>query len=101
MTALRHYETPLLKTPFHARTEAACKTWSWGNWGGYATVLTFEDLCDGTFGDPQFAATVYDLCPMIKYRIEGPEATAFLEPADDPQCGQAVGRRSAIHRLGQ
>ena len=75
---LRHYETPLLKTPFHARTEAACKTWSWGNWGGYATVLTYEDL-SMEHSAIRNSATVYDLCPMIKYRIEGPEATAFLD----------------------
>jgi aminomethyltransferase len=74
---LRHYETPLLKTPFHPRTEALNKLWSWGNWGGYTTALTFEDLAM-EHSAIRNAATVYDLCPMIKYRIEGPEAAAYL-----------------------
>jgi aminomethyltransferase len=77
MTALRHYETPLLKTPFHARTEAANKLWSWGNWGGYTTALSFEDLAM-EHSAIRNAATVYDLCPMIKYRIEGPDAADYL-----------------------
>jgi aminomethyltransferase len=77
MTALRHYETPLLKTPFHPRTEAANKLWSWGNWGGYASVLTYEDLAM-EHSAIRNTATVYDLCPMIKYRIDGPEAADYL-----------------------
>lgn len=80
MTALnlRHYETPLLKTPFHPRTEALNKLWAWGNWGGYTTVLSYDDL-SMEHSAIRNSATVYDLCPMIKYRIEGPEATAYLD----------------------
>jgi aminomethyltransferase len=77
-TGLQHYQTPLLKTPFHPRTEAMNKLWAWGNWGGYTTVLTYEDL-SMEHSAIRNTATVYDLCPMIKYRIEGPEATAYLE----------------------
>lgn len=77
MNDLRHYETPLLRTPFHARTEAACKTHAWANWGGYRTVTTFEDLAM-EHSAIRNTATLYDLCPMIKYRVEGPDAVAFL-----------------------
>ncbi len=77
MTALRHYETPLQTTAFHPRTEAANKLWSWGNWAGYATVLTYEDLAM-EHSAIRNTATVYDLCPMVKYRIEGPEAAVYL-----------------------
>ena len=77
MTALRHFETPLLKTPFHPRTEAANKLWSWGNWGGYTTALSFDDLAM-EHSAIRNSASVYDLCPMIKYRIEGPDAADFL-----------------------
>lgn len=77
MNVLRHYETPLLQTPFHARTSAANKMHSWGPWAGYASVLTYEDLAM-EHSSIRNAASVYDLCPMVKYRIEGPEAVAFL-----------------------
>jgi aminomethyltransferase len=77
MTALTHYETPLLQSPFHARTAAANKMHSWGNWGGYASVLTYEDLAM-EHAAIRNSATVYDLCPMVKYRITGPDAAACL-----------------------
>jgi aminomethyltransferase len=77
MTALLHFQAPLLKTPFHPRTEAANKLWAWGNWGGYTTALTFEDLAM-EHSAIRNTATVYDLCPMIKYRIEGSEAVDYL-----------------------
>jgi len=77
MSALTHFETPLLKTPFHPRTEAANRLWAWGNWAGYATALTYEDLAM-EHSAIRNTATVYDLCPMIKYRIEGPEAADYL-----------------------
>jgi len=77
MTALRHFETPLLKTAFHPRTEALNKLWSWGNWAGYASVLAFDDLAM-EHSAIRNTASVYDLCPMIKYRIEGPDAAQYL-----------------------
>jgi len=77
MTALRHFETPLFKTPFHPRTEAANKLWAWGNWGGYTTALAYQDEAL-EYSAIRNSATVYDLCPMIKYRVEGPDAAAYL-----------------------
>lgn len=77
-TNLRHFEQPLMKTPFHPRTEAANKIWAWGNWAGYTTVLSFDDL-SMEHSAIRNTATVYDLCPMIKYRIEGPDATLYLD----------------------
>ncbi|MFM2365404.1 MAG: hypothetical protein RIR95_11, partial [Pseudomonadota bacterium] len=76
-STLRHYETPLLKTHFHPRTEALNKLWSWGNWGGYTTVVSFDDVAM-EHSAIRNSASVYDLCPMIKYRIEGPDAADYL-----------------------
>jgi aminomethyltransferase len=77
VTALRHFETPLLKTAFHPRTEALNKHWSWGNWAGYASVLSYGDLAM-EHSAIRNTASLYDLCPMIKYRIEGPDAAPYL-----------------------
>ncbi|MGL6211683.1 MAG: aminomethyltransferase family protein [Paracoccaceae bacterium] len=77
MTPLRHYETPLLQTPFHPRTAALNKLWSWGNWGGYTTALTYQDLAM-EHAAIRNTASVYDLCPMIKYRVEGRDAAEYL-----------------------
>lgn len=78
MRPLRHYETPLLQTPFHPRTSAANRLNSWGAWAGYTSALTFDDAAM-EYSAIRNAATVYDLCPMIKYRITGPDAVAFLD----------------------
>lgn len=73
-----HFHNPLLKTPFHARTSAANVLNQWGNWSGYTTALVFEDEAM-EFSAIRNAATLYDLCPMVKYRFTGPEAAACLD----------------------
>lgn len=50
---------------------------SWGPWGGYTTVLEFEDLAM-EHSAIRNSATVYDLCPMVKYRVSGPGAADYL-----------------------
>ena len=75
---LRHYETPLRQTPFHVRTSAANRLHAWTPWAGHASVAAFDDTAM-EYSAIRNAATVYDLCPMVKYRVEGPEAAAFLD----------------------
>ncbi|MBP9182775.1 MAG: aminomethyltransferase family protein [Fuscovulum sp.] len=77
MTALTHFRTPLLQTPFHARTSAANVLNRWGPWGGYMTSLCYGDV-DMEYTAIRNAASVYDLCPMVKYRVTGPDAAAYL-----------------------
>ena len=77
MTVLTHFRTPLLQTPFHARTAAANVLNRWGPWGGYMTALCFGDV-DMEYTAVRNAASVYDLCPMVKYRITGPGAAGYL-----------------------
>ncbi|MCB5411472.1 aminomethyltransferase family protein [Pseudogemmobacter faecipullorum] len=77
MTALTHFQTPLLQTPFHPRLAPLNRQQNWGAWAGY--------LAAGCFGDAAIehtairnTATLYDISPMIKYRITGPDAVAYL-----------------------
>lgn len=77
MTALTHFRTPLLQTPFHPRTSAANTLNRWGPWGGYMTALCFGDV-DMEYTAIRNGASVYDLCPMVKYRITGRDAAAYL-----------------------
>ncbi|MDQ2064768.1 aminomethyltransferase family protein [Xinfangfangia sp. CPCC 101601] len=77
MSALTHFRTPLLQTPFHARTSAANTLNRWGPWGGYMTALCFGDA-DMEYTAIRNGASVYDLCPMVKYRITGRDAAAYL-----------------------
>ncbi|MCX7346254.1 MAG: aminomethyltransferase family protein, partial [Alphaproteobacteria bacterium] len=72
-----HFKSPLKKTPFHPRTAAHNVMNHWGPWGGYTTALVFEDEAM-EYTAIRNAASVYDLCPMVKYRIKGPDAAAYL-----------------------
>jgi aminomethyltransferase len=74
---MRHWDTPLAPTPFHARTAPLNRLNRWGPWAGYATALCFGDEAM-EHSAIRNAATLYDLCPMVKYEIEGPEAEAYL-----------------------
>jgi len=72
-----HYLKPLLKTPFHARARALSQVDSFIPWAGYTTVDVFTSVEQEYFAIRN-AATLYDLTPMVKYRIAGPDAVAYL-----------------------
>jgi aminomethyltransferase len=68
---------PLLPTPFHARARAACMTDRFIAWSGYSTVDVFTTVEQEYFAIRN-SCSVYDLSPMIKYRITGADAEAYL-----------------------
>lgn len=72
-----HFRTPLLPTPFHPRTEPLNKLSHWAPWAGYVSALCYGDA-DMEYTAIRNAATVYDLCPMVKYAITGPDAADYL-----------------------
>jgi glycine cleavage system T protein (aminomethyltransferase) len=72
-----HFRQPLLETPFHARARALSQVDSFIPWAGYTTVDVFTTVEQEYFAIRN-AATLYDLTPMVKYRICGREACAYL-----------------------
>jgi aminomethyltransferase len=77
MASASHFQQPLLTTPFHARARALSQLDSFIAWAGYTTVDVFSSVEQEYFAIRN-ATTVYDLTPMVKYRIAGPGATAYL-----------------------
>jgi aminomethyltransferase len=77
MTALTHYQTPLLPTPFHARTSALCRNKDWGRWAGFAVPNSYGEV-ELEYFAVRNSATLFDLSPMMKYRIAGPDAERYL-----------------------
>ncbi len=67
----------LLPTPFHSRVEAMCDMNDWGNWMGYTTPNAYFDV-ELEYFAIRSTTGVFDLSPMNKYRIIGPDAEAFL-----------------------
>jgi aminomethyltransferase len=72
-----HYVQPLLKTPFHDRARALSQVDSFIPWSGYTTVDVFTNVEQEYFAIRN-ATTLYDLTPMVKYRISGASALPYL-----------------------
>ena len=72
-----HYRQPLLKTPFHERLRALSQVDSFIPWAGYTTVDVFTTVEQEYFAIRN-ATSLYDLTPMVKYRIAGVGAMRYL-----------------------
>ncbi|MGR3722115.1 aminomethyltransferase family protein [Abyssibius alkaniclasticus] len=72
-----HYKQPLQRSVFYPRMEAANVLAEWGNWGGYISALAYDDP-EMEYTAIRNGASVYDLTPMVKYAVQGPDALAYL-----------------------
>jgi len=72
-----HFRKPLLETPFHARAREISQVDQFVAWAGYTTVDVFTSVEQEYFAIRN-ATTLYDLTPMVKYRIAGPQSLEFL-----------------------
>jgi aminomethyltransferase len=72
-----HQTRPLLTTPFHDRARAASQLDRFVAWSGFSTVDVYTSAEQEYFAIRN-TCSVFDLSPMIKYRITGAGAEAFL-----------------------
>ncbi|MER8440775.1 aminomethyltransferase family protein [Mesorhizobium sp. M1312] len=75
--AQSHFRTLRLGTPFQPRIDALARTNDWYNWAGYRAPHSLWDEELEYFAIRSQAA-LFDISPMTKYRIAGPDAEAFL-----------------------
>ncbi len=72
-----HITTPRLETPFHPRVEALSTTNDWYSWAGYkAPHSVFDDELE--YFAIRSTAALFDISPMVKYRIRGVDSERFL-----------------------
>lgn len=76
--SVRETDPRYLPTPFHSRTSKRCETNQWSPWKAYTTVDCYTVLEDEYFAIRN-ATGVFDLTPMIKYRIRGSDGAAYLD----------------------
>lgn len=76
-TAPGHFRQPLKRSPFHDRIAAANLHADWAAWSGWLSAASYGDT-EMEVSAVRNAATLYDLTPMVKYRITGPGAEAML-----------------------
>jgi len=72
-----HFKQPLQESPFHERARALSQVDSFIPWAGYTTVDVFTTM-EQEYFSIRNATTLYDLTPMIKYRVAGPDALPYL-----------------------
>ena len=72
-----HIRTPRLETPFHERLAALSEVNDWYSWAGYKAP---HSLFDGEleYFAIRSTAALFDISPMVKYRITGPDAERYL-----------------------
>jgi aminomethyltransferase len=72
-----HIATPRFETPFHQRIAALSETNDWYTWAGYkAPHSVFDEELE--YFAIRSTAALFDISPMVKYRIAGPDAERYL-----------------------
>lgn len=70
-------ERPILETPFYESYKHLIQNDRYEEWAGYTTLASFA--CSGQeYFAVRNSCGVFDLCPMIKYDISGPDAERFM-----------------------
>ena len=77
VAARGHFRTLRLDTPFQPRIDALMKRNDWYSWAGYRAPNSLWDEELEYFAIRSQAA-LFDISPMVKCRIEGPDAEAYL-----------------------
>ncbi len=76
--SIREADKRVLRTPFYSRASKLCQTNLWSPWKAYSTVDCYSYVEEEYFAIRN-ATGVFDLTPMIKYRISGPDGLAYLD----------------------
>ncbi|TIX38477.1 MAG: aminomethyl transferase family protein, partial [Mesorhizobium sp.] len=78
LAAQPHFRTLRLGTPFQPRIDALALKQDWYSWAGYRAPHSLWDEELEYFAIRSQAA-LFDISPMTKYRIGGPDAEAYLD----------------------
>jgi aminomethyltransferase len=64
-------------TPFYERTSVLCKSNDWRRWSGYFAATSYSDFVQPEYAAIRHSAALFDVSPLYKYSIEGPDAVAM------------------------
>ena len=80
-------------TPFHARTAPLVQGQTWRRWAGYVVASSYELHHDREYHAIRSSAALFDVSPLFKYHVRGPDAVRLLD--------RVVTRDVAKARVGQ
>lgn len=81
--------TGLPGTPFHARTAPLCQAQNWRRWAGYVVASSYELHHDREYHAIRSSAALFDVSPLFKYAVRGPDATRLLDRVVTRNVGAA------------
>ena len=65
-------------SPFYERTGPLCTSNLWKDWSGYYAVCSFDTIHTPEYFAFRHSAGLIDVTPLFKYKVTGPDASAFL-----------------------
>ena len=68
-----------LETPFHSRTAELNQARRWRNWSGFFIADSYFPAHDLEYHAVRFSAALFDITPMCKYRLSGPDAAKLVD----------------------
>jgi len=77
LKARDHFNHHVYPSPFHSRQALANKQNVWSRWADYLSVPSYYDTSLEYFA-ARNSCGVFDLTPMVKHRVTGPDALAYL-----------------------
>jgi aminomethyltransferase len=66
-------------TPFHARTAPLVEGQTWRRWAGYVVASSYELHHDREYHAIRSSAALFDVSPLFKYHVRGPDAVRLLD----------------------
>lgn len=69
----------LKTTPFHERTAALVQGQAWRRWAGHTVASVYDLLHDREYAAVRSAAALFDVSPLHKYLLHGPDAVRLLD----------------------
>jgi aminomethyltransferase len=72
-----HYRDAVYPSPFHSRQKEHNQLREWSRWADYLSVPAYW-CADMEYFAGRNACGVFDLTPMVKHRITGPDALPYL-----------------------
>jgi len=80
-------------TPFHSRTAILCQGHNWRRWSGYVVAGSYELTHEREYAAVRSSAALFDVSPLFKYLISGPDAARLLNRVMTRDVGRcAVGQ---------
>jgi len=66
-------------TPFHPRTAPLNRKMQWREWSGYFASSAYADAHDIEYNAVREAAALFDVSPLYKYLVAGPDAMRLVD----------------------